>query len=495
MINTNLLKLNLGLLILILSMNCSAQQNTISVEKNYNGWNWENVHVAKNKYISLAVVPDAAGRILEYNLGDVPSLWINPKLLGKSFPATDEVKMNEWRNFGGYRLVPLPIENSSVDKNGNKANRWPPPAIIGDAAYKVSIGKNAEGKQTIDVVSGIQELPVPFYYGREKRFVYPDNIDEKIQYSRSLFIEPNSSLVYITHTLKNVGDKAIKKGLMISSQHVSWSDSDLQDGENFSAYVPFSEKLKLPNGKQFEITANPKQRWNYINRNRFKLDKNNPEHVEKYFNHGTNWKGEVAPGIYEVEYDYNMMAGLHIISSESWMCYVNKITNTAFAKIMEPYNDTLEYDHGLNMSIFCSGLETGYLETEVKTPLYKLQPKETFDYKEIHGAAKISNAPVLDVNLAGITTKKIDFDEKQNIITGAYGVFHEGHAVLKILNTNGKLSKTVEVENVNPLKAFILKLKLKDISNMSSVNLVIIDQNNNEFILDQFNNNTNYNLK
>ncbi|MGJ8743961.1 hypothetical protein [Polaribacter sp.] len=474
-------------LLILMSIGSFAQESAlISIEKNYNNWNWDTIYVAKNKYISLAVVPDAAGRILEYNLGDVPSLWVNPKLIGKSFGTSDEVKMNEWRNFGGYRLVPLPIENSSININGEKSKRWPPPVVIGDAPYKVSIGENSDGKKTIDVQSGVQELPVPFFFGKENRFIHPDKIDEKITYARSLYIEPNSSLVFINHTLKNVGDKAIKKGLMISSQHVSWSDSKLQDGHNFSAFIPFSKSLKLPSGEQFEITATPQQRWNYIDRNRFKLDKNNPEHVKKYFNKGTNWKGEVAPGIYEVEYDYNAMAGLHIISSKSWICYVNKITNTAFVKIMEPYDYTKEYDHGINMAIFCSGLETGYIETEVKTPLYTLQPKESFSYKEIHGAAKIESAPVLDVNQTGIITKKLQYHKDTKTVEGAYGVFIEGTAILSIKDDQGKVFSEIVLENVHPLKELKLHQKIATLKPVKSISLIVKDSKSVNHVLDTF---------
>ena len=476
-------KIALSFLVLVSISSFSQQEKTVSVEKNYNNWGWNDVYVAKNKYISLAVVPEAAGRILEYNLGDVPSLWVNPKLLGKSFGTSDEVKMNEWRNFGGYRLVPLPIENSSINKFGKKSKRWPPPVVIGDAPYKVSIGENEEGKKTIEVQSGVQELPVPFFFGKEKFFLYPDKIDEKIKYNRSLYIEPNSSLVYINHTLKNVGDNAIKKGLMISSQHVSWSDSKLQDGQNFSAFIPFSEELKLPSGEQFEISATPKQRWNFINRNRFKIDKNNPEHVKKYFNQGINWKGEVAPGIYEVEYDYNAMAGLQIISSKSWICYVNKITNTAFVKIMEPYDASKEYDHGINMAIFCSGLETGYLETEVKTPLYTLQPKESFSYKEIQGAAKIESSPILDVNLGGIITKRLHLNN-DNFINGSYGIFTEGEALLFFLDKKGKKIKEIFISKVNPFKPLMLKREMLELSNISTIKLIIRKENSKEYVLD-----------
>ena len=477
------MKLLFTSLIVLFTFSCIAQQpQTVSVEKNYKNWNWENVHVAKNKYISLAVVPDAGGRILEYNLGEVPSLWLNSELLGKTFPVTDEVKQNEWRNFGGYRLVPLPYENCSVDIEGNRGKRWPPPAIIGDAKYEVKTGKNDLGFQTIEATSGVQQLPVPKFFGNTG-FVYPDKIEEELQYSRTLYIEPNSSLVYIDHTLKNVGDSKVKRGLKISSQHVSESKLDLHDGENYVAYVPFDKNLKLPNGEQFEITTNSDQRWRYINRNRLKLDKKNPEHVEKYYNNGTNWKGEIAPGIYEVEYDYNQMAGIHMIASDSWLCYVNKKTNTAFAKIMEPYNPKLEYDHGLNNAIFCSGLSEGYIETEVQTPLYDLAPNESFDYREIHGAAQIENAPVLKVNLAGITTKKMEITNSGDSIEGAYGVFIEGQAVLQF-KTGDSVIKSLDIEAVNPLKVFKLNLAIEKPESFDTLQIVIIDTNKNDTVLD-----------
>lgn len=55
-------------------------------------------------------------------------------------------------------------------------------------------------------------------------------------------------------------------------------------------------------------------------------------------------------------------------------------------------------------------METGYLETEVKTLIYTLKSGENFNYKEIHGAAIIASLPVLGVNTTGVTTKKMTFD-------------------------------------------------------------------------------------
>lgn len=453
----------------------------------YNDWGWEEVLVTRNEFVSIAVVPEAGGRILEHKLANVPSLWINPNLIGKSFKPNDEVKKEEWRNFGGYRLVPLPFDNCSIDRNGERTKRWPPPAILGDSPYSANIGRNKEGIKTIEVVSGIQELPVPNFDYKTNSFIYPEKIEESLQYKRSLYIKPGSSLVFIQHNLINKGELDIKRGIMTSSQHISQTKPGVKDGENYVAYIPFDPKYKLANGHQYEITTTADSRWRYVNNNRKELDKNNPEHLKRYYNHGTNWTGEVAPGIFEMHYDYDLMSGFHIISSKSWICYVNKVNNTAFAKILEPYNPELNYVEGINVSVFCSGLESGYLETEVRTPIYTLKPNEGFKYLEIIGAARITANPVLDVNQTGIITKRINLEESSNEIVGEFGVFHKGSAVLKFKDNDRNIIKEAVVGEVSPLRVFSLAFSLENKAiNYHDIELVIRDETKTDHLLDIF---------
>lgn len=455
---------------------------TINVEYNYKNWGWEKVFVAKNKYIHLSIVPEAAGRILEYNLGDIPSLWINPKLLGKSYAPNDMVRMDEWRNFGGFRLVPIPIDNCAQDIFGNKTKRWPPPAIIGDSPYVSNLSINENGQEVLEVISGIQDLPVPLYDNKTKKFSEPSIVDEQIQYKRQLYIEDNSSLVYITHTLTNKGIQSVKRGIMTTSQHVSRSKPELTDGGNFLSYIPFSDELKVHDEKPYHITTDAESRWRYINKNRFPLDKNNPEHVEKYYNHGTNWLGEVAPAVYGVHFDYNLMGGLHIIASKPWICYVNKLDSTVFAKIFEPYDPDLFYEDGVNVAVFNSGMETGYLETEVKTPIYDLQPGAHFVFKEIHAAAKILKTPVLDINATGVITERLNVNSISNKLGGSYGVFIEGKAILRVLKSSPKATKEFELSYVDPLHA--LKISCDLLKNIERYELYIKDAKGAYHLLD-----------
>lgn len=478
---TSIRKNYLLLLILFLFPLLLLSQNTVSIEKNYNNWSWDNVYVAKNNYISIAIVPEAGGRMLEFNLGTTPSLWVNPKLFGKSFSPNEELNgTKDWRNFGGYRLVPIPTNNiAASNSSGGKTSRWPPPAMIGDNPYTAKIITDKDNNKVINVLSGIQQLPVPKFISG--KYVYPQTIDEELQYERNLHIEEGKSLVFIDHRLHNKGTKTVNRGLKITSQQTSRSSPDLEDGENFLVYIPFDKNNKLSNGDYFDIKTTPQNRWNFINRNRFPISKNNPEHVEKYFNTGTNWTGEVAPGIFELHYDFNLMSGFHINSSKSWICFVDKINMTAFAKIFEPYDTNKNYEYGLNMEIYNSGLETGYLETEVKTPIYTIAPGESFKYKETQAAAKIISLPILEVNNSGVITEKLNFISEK--IKGKYGVFIKGTGYVKIKSNSSE--EIIELGKVNPLEAFILEKNINITRNSEiEFELYIIDSQNIKHNLD-----------
>ncbi|MBD0402311.1 hypothetical protein [Flammeovirga sp. EKP202] len=477
------MKTVLNVLLLLFFCHFSHAQAIKKVD-NYKGWKWEETYVLTNEFISLAVVPDAAGRVLEYNLGDIQSLWINPKEFGQKYSNSEKVKMNEWRNFGGYRLVPTPVENCALGKNGDRSKRWPPPVTIGDAPYSITDIKELEDKVGITVKSGEQHLPVPKWIPKDKTFTKPSKVEEAFTYERSLMIEKNSSKVYYIHTLTNVGEETINRGIMTTSQHQSWSDVKLQDGENFVAYIPFSPKYKMKDGEQYHIGVTPESHWRYVNRNRFPLDKNNPEHVEKYYNIGTNWTGEVAPGIFEIHFDYNLMGGFHMISSESWIAYANKLENTVFVKTFEKYNPQLEYDHGVNIAVFNSGMATGYLETEVKTPIYTLKGKETVTFKETHAAAKVLSLPLLSVNETGVITKRLHFDKQTNHITAQYGTFIKGELYLIALNDQEKIIEEMKVKTVSPLKGIDVDIALE--KSFSQLKVVVRDEEGKEYILDSF---------
>ena len=153
---------------------------------------------------------------------------------------------------------------------------------------------------------------------------------------------------------------------------------------------------------------------------------------------------------------------------------------------MEPYDPSLEYAFGVNAAIYNSGMVTGYLETEVKTPIHTLLPGESFDYQEIQGAVKIASTPILDVNMAGIITKKLELNSNTNCLSGEYGVFVEGKAILRLLNESDEIIKDLPQGNVNPLQAFTFKCSLGKKTKAFNCQLLIEDGEGKEHLLDSF---------
>jgi hypothetical protein len=78
---------------------------TVQTVSNYNQWKWDTTIVMQNGLITMATVPSIGGRVMQYDLGNLPSIMINSSLLGKTYtPASN----SNWYNFGGYKTWPSP---------------------------------------------------------------------------------------------------------------------------------------------------------------------------------------------------------------------------------------------------------------------------------------------------------------------------------------------------------------------------------------------------
>ena len=71
---------------------------------------WEAVYL-RNGFITLVAVPDIGGRVMAYNLGDYPYLFVDPDLAGKLFTAEEnqgDGSLATWKNYGGDKTWPSP---------------------------------------------------------------------------------------------------------------------------------------------------------------------------------------------------------------------------------------------------------------------------------------------------------------------------------------------------------------------------------------------------
>ncbi|MCX7726876.1 MAG: hypothetical protein N2053_08510, partial [Chitinispirillaceae bacterium] len=59
--------------------NAAEYEVTLEKKSNYNGWgkDWDSVYVVKNRIVTLAAVPKIGGRVMQYDLGNHPSLYVD----------------------------------------------------------------------------------------------------------------------------------------------------------------------------------------------------------------------------------------------------------------------------------------------------------------------------------------------------------------------------------------------------------------------------------
>jgi len=77
---------------------------TMHTVSNYKQWGWDTTIVMQNELITMATVPAIGARVMQYDLGSLPSLMVNPSLFGKKYTPANGL----YYNFGGYKNWPSP---------------------------------------------------------------------------------------------------------------------------------------------------------------------------------------------------------------------------------------------------------------------------------------------------------------------------------------------------------------------------------------------------
>ncbi len=79
-----------------------------AVRGNFRGWD---AAFLANEIVRLGLVPDIGGRVMAYDLGDTPLLYVNPDLAGKLFTPEEhqgDGSLGAWKNYGGDKTWPAP---------------------------------------------------------------------------------------------------------------------------------------------------------------------------------------------------------------------------------------------------------------------------------------------------------------------------------------------------------------------------------------------------
>ena len=71
-------------------------------------WNgWKTVQMA-NSWVTLSIVPQLGGRLMQVTFDGYDYLWVNEQLKGQYFPPEVAAEQRRWFNYGGDKIWPMP---------------------------------------------------------------------------------------------------------------------------------------------------------------------------------------------------------------------------------------------------------------------------------------------------------------------------------------------------------------------------------------------------
>jgi hypothetical protein len=386
-------------LMLLLSLNAAlalSAQTQIATQPNYKNWGWDAV-VLENGLITLAVMPRIGARVMQYDLGQHASIFVNERELGKFYEPTPD---SLWNNYGGYKNWPAP-----QDPWG-----WPPPPILDGAPYEARIEADTPDSVAVWVSSPKEQWRTP-----------------DLRFERRLSIYPGTSRVRVAQTLINEGEQTQRWSVWEITQ-APVHHPGKEDFENFWVYFPLNPQS--PYGARGVRTT---------------------------MDTASAWTGQVAPGIFGVRF-MPLNQKLFADAPEGWICYVDEKEGHTYARTFALFPGEEYPDQGATVEVWLNK-DPLYLEVEVVSPVVELAARGgRYTFVEDWWAAKVKG-PILKVHEVGAIARRLRAGEGR--FTGQYGVFHVGSARLVLLDDKGQVVQAGAEHPVTPLETFALDEAIK----------------------------------
>ncbi|MBN2426051.1 MAG: T9SS type A sorting domain-containing protein [Calditrichaceae bacterium] len=389
-------------------------QDSLSLKliEDYNDWGWDS-WVMNNGLITVTTVPAIGARIMQYDLDDHPSIYMNPAETGNTYTPSSGFF---YPNFGGFKNWPAP-------QSGWNGGNWPPPPTLDYGSYE-AVADTFPDSVCLTVTRPVEQWRTP-----------------NLRIQRRMTIYPNTSRVKVEQTIINEGDVLQQWSIWDITQSITQHGTSA-DYDNFCVYFPINPDSRY--GESGVATGGSSQAW----------------------------VGEVAPGIYGVKYrpdQLKLFADPHL----GWICYVDELDGYAYAKTFDIFEGADYPDDGARIAVWVQNSPI-YMEVEVMSPIVDL-PAEggSYTFAEDWWAAKV-DGPIISVTEAG-AVKSFNYDKQNECFTGEFGVFHMARARLEFTDSAGAVIDSSKMYPVTPLQTFILNDSTQIPANADSVYVVLLD--------------------
>jgi hypothetical protein len=401
---------------------------------NYLGWQAQRV---SNRWVQLVVVPQNGGRLMQVSFDAHAYLFVNPKLVGKYIPPSQD----EWFNYGGDKLWLLPEgDDDEQHWRGNSD-------LLDDGPF--SFRKLSDGPGCGIELTG------------------PIDVHTGIQFSRTIRLEEDSPHIAFRASMKNVSGHIVEWSMQSVSQY------DTSDG--------------------MDPSRSNRELWGFTPTNR-SSGYLNRYHVR--FGPAENPAAAVRDdGLFSVHYAH-LAAELWVDTTDGWLAVVDGSSHYAMVERFQyekgkPYPgnaSVIFWTNGPELRLSSDGVATVtdgskgvspfYMETEINSPMCRLRPGEacqletdwfpTRTDREFHGVAD-----------AGVVTKPLSGIRLENgkiRLSGSFGVFFPGRLVAHFYNEHGSMTETLPLGAATPTNLVVLDTEIAPQGKPARVSLHLEDQ-------------------
>ncbi|MCD6166329.1 DUF4380 domain-containing protein [bacterium] len=391
-------------------------------ETTFHGWKSFSL---ENGLVKLDIVPAIGGRIMSYNLGDYPFLYVKEAEFGKLYNVPESETQRVWHNYGGYKTWPAP------------QSRWGgPPDPLGSfldgGRYTGRIVQQGEEVVEVEVVS-------------------PKDTLIGIQFTRSTLLRKGTTRVILKQKMTNVVNKA-----------VTWSIWDVTQVRGKLREDLSGQKVTHNSGAWAYFPLNPKS----IHPKGFIRLDGKPN--------DSQWYPNIRAGIFGIQYQFHKSkVGADV--TDGWIAYVNQLDNYVFVQRFTYFPEKEYPDGGCSAEIWTDP-NFPYMETEVLSPLVTLQPGESYSF-DVEWVACRCAGPVIAVNDYGVVSQHLSLkkDLGSTSISGIFGVYTPGQAVLIGKDEKENVLVTEKLGTVSPFEMLTLNRTISLPQEVTTLEIAILN--------------------
>lgn len=398
----------------------------------YHGWDVERL---ANRWVTLTVVPQLGGRLLQVEFGSHEYLFVNPQYLGQYFPPQPA----KWFNYGGDKIWPLP--------EGHQDERhWAGGSdTLDDGVYK------------LQVVSRGETCAV--------RLEGPPDERTGLQYSREISLGADSPRIGFHAVMKNVTGHRLRWSVQSVSQYNTADPRDpSRYNRNFWAFTPVN--LASVFSRQYDAHSGPVDHPSYsVRDNLFAL-------------HWSYLGGEVG-----------------VDSPAGWLAVVDGLSRYAMVErfTVDPraeYPDraaVIFYLSGPSLHLDSLGMPQKtsakttdspyYMEAELNSPLVSLAPGESYAFDSEWFPTRLGSELTSATDAGVIGQQLVASQTASGVrISGSFGVFYAGQLVAHFYDGRGVHLGFSSVAVVSPLDPVALDQIVAAPANCARVSLHLVDE-------------------